>query len=99
VHWHQARRSRGSGNHRDTVARGLVVDHRIRGVLTPGAAQGYIIYGQWLSVALTTILGAVLARRFAKIRSLAVVWLEHALYGLMAFTLGLGSYFYNGVGD
>lgn len=59
----------------------------------------HIIYGQWLSVVLTAFLGAVLARRYAKTRSLAVVWLEHAMYGLLAFTVGLGSFFYNGVGD
>jgi uncharacterized protein len=59
----------------------------------------HIIYGHWLSVVLTTFLGAVLARRFARTRSLAVVWLEHALYGLLAFTVGLGSFFFNGAGD
>jgi hypothetical protein len=59
----------------------------------------HIIYGHWLSVVLTTFLGAVLARRYAKTQSLAVVWLEHAMYGLLAFTVGLGSFFYNGVAD
>lgn len=59
----------------------------------------HIIYGHWLSVVLTTILGALLAWRFAKTRSLAVVWLEHALYGLLAFTVGLGSFFSNDAGD
>jgi uncharacterized protein len=70
-------------------------------VVASAAAFGFvhIIYGHWLSVVLTTFLGAVLARRYAKTRSLAVVWLEHALYGLLAFTVGLGSFFYNGVGD
>ncbi|HEV2780658.1 MAG TPA: CPBP family intramembrane glutamic endopeptidase [Actinophytocola sp.] len=70
-------------------------------VAASAAAFGFvhIIYGQWLSVVLTVILGAVLARRFARTRSLAVVWLEHALYGLLAFTVGLGSFFYNGAGD
>lgn len=67
-------------------------------VAASAAAFGYvhIIYGQWLSVVLTALLGALLAQRFVRTRSLAVVWLEHALYGLLAFTVGLGSYFYNG---
>jgi hypothetical protein len=70
-------------------------------VAASAAAFGFvhIIYGHWLSVVLTAFLGAVLARRYLKTRSLAVVWLEHALYGLLAFTVGLNSYFYNGVGD
>jgi CAAX protease family protein len=70
-------------------------------VAASAAAFGFvhIIYGQWLSVVLTAILGALLAYHFSRTRSLAVVWLEHALYGLMAFTIGLGSFFYNGVGD
>jgi membrane protease YdiL (CAAX protease family) len=70
-------------------------------VVASAASFGFVhvIYGHWLSVVLTAILGAVLARRFARTRSLAVVWLEHALYGLLAFTVGLGSFFYNGVGD
>jgi hypothetical protein len=59
----------------------------------------HVIYGHWLSVVLTTFLGAVLARRYAATRSLAVVWFEHAIYGTLAFTVGLGSFFYNGVGD
>lgn len=67
-------------------------------VVASAAAFGFvhIIYGQWLSVVLTTLLGALLAQRFIRTRSLAVIWLEHALYGLMAFTVGLGSFFYNG---
>jgi membrane protease YdiL (CAAX protease family) len=70
-------------------------------VVASAAAFGFvhIIYGHWLSVVLTTFLGAVLAHRYAKTRSLAVVWLEHALYGLLAFSVGLGSFFYNGGAD
>lgn len=67
-------------------------------VAASAAAFGFvhIIYGEWLSVLLTAYGGWLFARRYQQSRSLAVVWLEHALYGLLGFTIGLGSYFYNG---
>ncbi len=56
----------------------------------------HIIYGQVLSVVLTAIAGWLFARRYRHTQSLTTVWLEHAMYGLLAFTVGLGSFFFNG---
>lgn len=80
--------------------------HRYRPVFGTGtgvvaasaAAFGFvhIIYGQWLSVVLTAIAGWLFAQRYRRTNSLATVWLEHAVYGLLAFTVGLGSFFFNG---
>jgi len=55
---------------------------------------GHIIFGHWLSVAMTVLAGALFAHTYAKRRSLAACWLEHTLYGDLVFTIGLGSLFY-----
>jgi membrane protease YdiL (CAAX protease family) len=67
-------------------------------VAASAAAFGFvhIIYGQWLSVVLTVIAGWLFGQRYRLTNSLATVWLEHAMYGLLAFTVGLGSFFFNG---
>jgi CAAX protease family protein len=57
----------------------------------------HIIYGSVVSVVLTVALGALLARRFQRTRSLVVVWVEHSLYGLLAFTAGIDDLFYSGL--
>jgi uncharacterized protein len=56
----------------------------------------HVIYGQWLSIVLTAAAGWLFARRYRHTRSLTTVWMEHAMYGLLAFTVGLGSFFFNG---
>ncbi len=58
---------------------------------------GHIIYGGAVSIILSGALGVLLAWRYARTRSLWAVWLEHALYGQMIFTVGLGRYFFTGV--
>ena len=62
------------------------------------AAFGYahIIYGSALSVVLTVVAGWMFARRYQRTRSLLTTSVEHAVYGVLAFTVGLGSLFYHG---
>jgi membrane protease YdiL (CAAX protease family) len=62
------------------------------------AAFGFahIIYGSWISVVLTLIAGWMFARRYQRTRSLLATSVEHALYGVLAFTAGLGDLFYHG---
>ncbi|MFJ8577851.1 type II CAAX prenyl endopeptidase Rce1 family protein [Micromonospora sp. NPDC093277] len=55
----------------------------------------HVIFGSWLSVLLTLVGGVLFARRYLRTRSLLVVWVEHAAYGVLAFTVGLGAYFYH----
>lgn len=64
-----------------------------------GALFGFahIIYGGPVSIILSGVLGVLLAWRYAQTRSLRAIWLEHALYGQMIFTVGLGRYFFTGV--
>lgn len=59
----------------------------------------HIIYGSYVSLALTTVLGVLLAWRYDRTRSFWAVWLEHALYGCLVFTIGLGGYFFTGVAN
>jgi hypothetical protein len=61
-------------------------------------AFGYmhIIFLNWQAVIMTILLGFILARDYARHHSLALVCLEHALYGCLIFTVGLGTYFYSG---
>lgn len=63
-----------------------------------GALFGFahIIYGGAVSIVLSGALGVLLAWRYAQTRSLRAIWLEHALYGQMIFTVGLGRYFFTG---
>jgi uncharacterized protein len=65
------------------------------------AAFGYahIIYGTALAVVLTVVAGWMFARRYQRTRSLLVTSVEHALYGVLAFTIGLGDLFYHGAAD
>jgi uncharacterized protein len=56
----------------------------------------HVIFGNVLSVLLTLAGGWLFARRYQKTRSLLAVSVEHALYGVLAFTVGLGDLFYHG---
>jgi len=51
-----------------------------------------------LAVVMTSIGGLIFGWRYMKSRSLAAVSFEHALYGQLVFTIGLGRYFYHGAG-
>jgi membrane protease YdiL (CAAX protease family) len=70
-----------------------------RGVVAASALAfgfAHIIFLNWIAVALTTVGGLMFARNYARERSLWLVCLEHALYGCLVFTIGLGQFFYTG---
>ena len=56
----------------------------------------HIIFGNPLAVALTLPGGVIFAYRYLKTESTLVVSAEHALYGCLIFTVGIGGYFYAG---
>lgn len=56
----------------------------------------HIIFGTLASVLLTLAGGWLFARRYQRTRSLLTASVEHALYGVLAFTIGLGALFYHG---
>lgn len=66
--------------------------------LAGAAAFGFahVIFGNVLAVALTLAGGWLFTRRYQRTRSLFTVSVEHAAYGLLIFTVGLGGSFYHG---
>jgi CAAX protease family protein len=56
----------------------------------------HIIFGNPLAVALTLPGGVIFALRYLKTASTLVVSVEHAMYGCLIFTIGIGQYFYAG---
>jgi uncharacterized protein len=51
----------------------------------------------WEAVAISFAGGLIFAYRFTRTRSFLAVALEHALYGDLIFTIGLGRFFFTGV--
>lgn len=56
----------------------------------------HLLFHNALSVLLTLAGGWLFARRYQRTRSLLAASVEHALYGVLAFTVGLGTLFYHG---
>lgn len=57
-------------------------------------AFSHIIFNNWLAIVLTFIGSILFTLTYKKSKSLMVVFIEHALYGNIIFTIGLGDYFY-----
>ena len=57
-------------------------------------AYSHIVFRNWPAVALTLLGGLLFAATYRRTRSLLVCLVEHALYGLLMFTVGLGRYLY-----
>jgi membrane protease YdiL (CAAX protease family) len=55
---------------------------------------GHILFRNWAALAGAFIAALLWADTYRKSGSLPVVSIEHALYGSVAFTLGIGRYFY-----
>ena len=56
----------------------------------------HILFLNWVAIALTLAGGLLFARAYTAHNSLGLVCLEHALYGCLIFTIGLGQYFFTG---
>jgi len=57
---------------------------------------GHIIYFHPLSIVLSFLGGYLFSWTYFKTRSLLAVSFEHALYGCLLYTIGLGQFFYTG---
>ncbi|WP_216903138.1 CPBP family intramembrane glutamic endopeptidase [Nocardia alni] len=70
-------------------------------VAASAAAFGYvhIVFGSWISVVLSGAGGWIFALRYLQTDSLFTASAEHAVYGMMVFTVGLGQYFYHGAAN
>ncbi len=56
----------------------------------------HILFENAIALVLSTLGGFLFARTYYQTKSLALVCFEHALYGCLIFTIGLGIYFYSG---
>lgn len=54
----------------------------------------HIIYDNWLAVVFTLIGGYFFSKTYRDTQNLWLATLEHSLYGLMVFTVGLGTFFF-----
>ena len=61
-----------------------------------GFGFAHIVFQNWVAPVLCAIGGLMFAQTYRRTRSLALVSLEHALYGDFVFTIGLGHYFFHG---
>jgi membrane protease YdiL (CAAX protease family) len=59
-------------------------------------AYAHVLFINWVAPILSLIAGLIFASTYAKTRSLALVTIEHGLYGGWLFIVGLGWYFYGG---
>ena len=59
-------------------------------------AYAHILYINPVAPTLSLIGGYIFASTYAKYKSLALISIEHALYGNALFTVGLGWYFFGG---
>lgn len=67
-------------------------------IVASAVAFGYmhIVFNNPMAVLLTLLGGALFAWRYRHARSLLLATVEHALYGILVFTVGLGPFFSNG---
>jgi len=55
----------------------------------------HIIFGNWISIALTAVGGVLFGLTYRRSGSLLLACLEHALFGDFIFTIGIGRFFYH----
>lgn len=59
-------------------------------------AYAHMLFINWVAPVLSLVAGLIFALTYSKTRSLALVTIEHGLYGNVLFLVGLGWYFYGG---
>lgn len=59
-------------------------------------AYAHVLYINWVAPTLSLIAGLIFADTYRRTKSLALVTIEHGLYGNALFIIGLGWYFYGG---
>ena len=66
-------------------------------IAASGTAFGmaHIVFANWAAPLCTMVIGFWFARTYARSESTLAVVLEHVLWGMLAFTVGLGWYFYS----
>lgn len=77
---------------------GALFPGRWAAILANGAAFGFghLFYDNLITIAMTSVGGAVMGWAYLRRRSMLLAWVLHALAGQILFTVGLGVYFYHG---
>jgi membrane protease YdiL (CAAX protease family) len=57
----------------------------------------HIVFGNWISVVLSSTGGILFALTYRQSNSLLLVCIDHAIFGNFIFTIGLGEFFYHGM--
>jgi membrane protease YdiL (CAAX protease family) len=73
-----------------------------RGMIVASAvvfAYAHCLYLNPVAPTLSLLGGLIFASTYRKTKSLALVTIEHGLYGNALFLIGLGTYFYSGGGN
>jgi membrane protease YdiL (CAAX protease family) len=67
-------------------------------IVASAAAFGFahVFFHNWFAVIASTVGGVLFALRYARSRSLLAATIEHGLYGVLLFTVGLGQFVYHG---
>ncbi len=55
-----------------------------------------MMFIDWVAPTLSLVAGYIFAKTYSETRSLALVTIEHGLYGNYLFLVGLGWYFHGG---
>jgi membrane protease YdiL (CAAX protease family) len=55
----------------------------------------HIVFNNYIAVVFTFLAGLIFMKTYIDTKSFGLVCIEHALYGNMIFTIGLGEYFYH----
>ncbi len=59
-------------------------------------AYAHMLYINWIAPTFSLIAGLIFAHTYSKTKSLALVTVEHAMYGNAMFLIGMGVYFWSG---
>lgn len=67
-------------------------------ILASAAVFGFmhILFRNPIAIVLTLVAGVIFAYGYHHRRSTALAWIDHALWGCLAFTVGLGQFFFLG---
>ncbi len=77
----------------------LFPDERVRIALSAiGFSLAHLVFANFVALSLALLGGALFAWRYNQTKSLPLAVLEHSLYGLLIFAIGLGWYFFLGAG-
>jgi membrane protease YdiL (CAAX protease family) len=75
-----------------------LIGGKLSAILINGLLFGFchITFNNWIAPICSFFAGVILAHSYQQHRSLKLAVIEHALYGCLVFTIGIGGYFFTG---